>query len=187
MRHNQAAFTVVELLVAVVISSILITITVATYSLFRRSMTMDQSRANLAQNARIAMDRMSREIRQTPDVVTVLPSSPSDTSVTQPGEIEFEDGHAGDLTYKRYYISGGTLKMDTKEYYFATDPTVRVTWSAVGSGGVTPVSHVISTQDIADSVASLAAYGDVEISLVLTTSDSFNQQYHLRSTILRRN
>ncbi|HSI20604.1 MAG TPA: prepilin-type N-terminal cleavage/methylation domain-containing protein [Verrucomicrobiae bacterium] len=184
---SKRAFTLVELLVAVVVSGILVGITASTYSLFRRSMALDQGRVSLSQNARIALDRISRELRQTPAVVTLLPANPSDLSTPQPGELEFEDGHANDLTYRRYYLSGGTLKVDVKQYYFAYDPTTRVRWNEQGTGGVSPISNVISTNDIADNVQSISYYGSNEVQILVTMLDSEGQQFQLRTTVLGRN
>jgi prepilin-type N-terminal cleavage/methylation domain-containing protein len=187
LTTSRRAFTLVELLVAVAVSSILVTVTISTYSLFRRSMTLDQSRAALAQNGRIALDRLSRELRQTPEVVTELPVDVNDNTVTQPGEIEFEDGHADDLTYKRYYIANSTLKVDVKEYYFTYDTATRVKWNAIGTSGESPVSSVISTNDVADNVLSVAFYGSNQVQILLTLQDSDSQQTQLRTTILGRN
>jgi prepilin-type N-terminal cleavage/methylation domain-containing protein len=185
---SRRGFTLVELLVAIIISSLLIGMTASIYSLFRRSMAADQAKADIAQNARVAMDRLSRELRQTPDIVTEFPTDPSDTSVSQPGEIEFENGHAstGDddyLTYHRYYIDRGVLKLDVKEYYLADDPDHRVRWNSPGS----PLSDVISTQDIATGVQSLVGYENQTLQLTLTTTDGGSQHLPLRTTIYKRN
>jgi prepilin-type N-terminal cleavage/methylation domain-containing protein len=184
---SKRAFTLIELLVAVTVSGILIGITISTYSLFRKSMVLDQGKTSMSQNARIALDRLSRELRQTPDVVTTIPADTNDTSVAQPGEIEFEDGHANDLTYKRYYISAGVLKVAVKQYYFSYDTGTRVKWNAVGTGGVAPISNVISTNDVADNVNTVAFYGTNQVTILITMQDGENQQYQLRTTVLGRN
>src|SRR5258708_6585507 len=104
-NKRQPAYTLIELLVAVLVSSLLISATISIYGLYRKSMLRDQSRADNDQNGRVALDRMAREIRQANALVTALPAS----------EIEFEDGHAGDLSYHRYYLSGTALELDTKQ------------------------------------------------------------------------
>lgn len=180
-------FTIVELLVAVVLASMLVGMTVSIYSLFRKSMTLDQARADISQNARVALDRISRELRQTPEVITVLPADPDDTSVAQPGAIEFENGHDNDLTYYRYYLSGTTLRLDKKEYYLASDPNTRLKWNTEGEGGVMPLFRVISTQDIAINVQSMLFYGLDTVQIIITTADSNGQSYTLRSQVLGRN
>lgn len=187
MRTTSRAFTLVELLVAVTVSAILVGITASTYSLFRKSMALDQGKADIAQNARIALDRLSRELRQTPDILTTLPLNPADTSVAQPGVIEFEDGHANDLTYRYYYISSGVLKVTIKQYYFTYDTGTRVAWNAVGTGGVSPVSSNVATYDVADNILSVAYYGDNELLVIVTSQDSNSQQLQMRTTIHGRN
>lgn len=169
------------------VSGILVGITVSTYSLIRTSMNLDTMKADSAQNARVAMERMSRELRQAAEVVTMLPSSAADTSVVQPHEIEFEDGHANDLTYKRYYLDGTTLQMQVKEYYFSTAPSTRVQWNAVGGSGEAPIAAIITTQDIADMVQSLTLYESDVFQVQIVTGDGMNQAYHLQTSVAGRN
>jgi Tfp pilus assembly protein PilW len=169
------------------VSSILVTMTVSIFSLVRKSMALDQAKADISQNARITVDRLSRELRQTPQIVTVLPQNPADTSVAQPGEIEFEDGHMNDLTYRRYYLNGTTLQLQVKEYYFAASPTVRVRWNEVNGSGNLPLSAVISTQDIAEFVSSMNFYGSEIVQMVITTTDGGNQTFKLQASVQGRN
>ena len=184
----RPAFTLVEMLVAMLVSSILVGATASVYSLFRRSMAADQQKADFSQNGRIILDRLTRELRQSPLVVTDLPTGPLDTSVPQPASIEFENGHASDLAYYSYYLSGATLQLDVVQYYFATSPTVRVLNTATDAAGNPPVRNVISTTAIAEDVRSLAVYGsDSQITLAVTTGDGGNQDYHLETVIERRN
>lgn len=182
-RHPRtAAFTLVELLVALLVSGILIGITVSTYTLFRKSIIQDQQRASITQNGRVAMDRLSRDIRQANQIVTVLPTDPSDTLVAQPHEIELEDGHTNDLTYRRYYVSQGSLRLDTKEY--SVDGMTRVEWNNPSG----PTARLVSTTDIANNVQSFNVYmNGTEIRLELTTADGSTQTYPLRTGITRRN
>lgn len=175
-------------------SGILIGITTSVYSLFRISMTRDQSRAELSQNARIALDRLTRELRQTPYIVTELPADRGDTSVPQPGEIEFEDGHAepGDsnyLTYRYYYVSQGILKLEIKEYYFSSNPSQRVRQSDIGVGGEHPVENILSVPaiDISENVQSIAFYGSNLLDVQINTADGQNQSYSLRTQVVGRN
>lgn len=184
---SKSGFSLTELLVAVMVSSILVTTTVSVFSLVRKSMAQDQARADISQNARITVDRLSRELRQTPQVVTVLPQNPADTSVAQPGEIEFEDGHTNDLSYRRYYRTGTTLQLQVKEYYFAASPSVRVRWNETDGSGNLPLSAVLSTQDIAEFVTTLAFYGSEVIQMNVTTSDGGFQVFRLQSSIQGRN
>lgn len=171
MSHAKG-FTLIELLIAVLVSAILVTMTVSVYNLFRRAMAYDTDWANASQNGRVALDRLGRELRQSAEVVTTLPADQSDGSITQPHEIIFEDGHANDLTYRRYYLVGTTLKLDVLEFYFASDPSTRVKWDAIGGGGTNPVSSVISTQDVAEMVQSISFFGPNPIQVLIQTGNT---------------
>jgi prepilin-type N-terminal cleavage/methylation domain-containing protein len=184
MIAKRAGFTLVELLLALMIASILVTMTAGVYTLFRRSLAAQQVSAELAQNGRVVIDRLSRELRQSPLVVTNLPDTPTDNSVVQPGQIEFESGHDTSLTYYRYYVSGTILKLETKYYYYSAAPSTRVRYTPTSP---VPLSAVLSTVDVADRVKSLNVYGDPAVRLVLTTTDGNLQNYVLDTTVLRRN
>lgn len=185
-NNHRSAFTFVELLVAVMVSSILVSLTVSTYMLFRKGIAVDQARSDMVQNSRVAMDRLVRDLRQTNAVVTDLPDNPSDTAITQPHEIEFQDGNAGDMSYHRYYLNGTTLEMDTKYYYFAGQQGVWVAWNARDINN-NPPSVVVTTQDIAQGVSTFDLYGYKPIEVDMTTSDSTGQSYVVRTYVTGRN
>ena len=149
-------------------------------------MAYDTAWANSAQNARVLLDRISRELRQAKDVVTQIPANEDDESIQQPHLIEFEDGHANDLTYRRYYLEGTTLKLDVKEYYMASDPSTRVKWDTTNNG--TPaVSSVISSVDVAEMVQSLRFYGGNTIQIVIQTGDGTAPNVTMQTSIQGRN
>lgn len=186
MKKQQPAFSLVELLVAMLVGGILVGTTVSFYGVFRKSLAADVAIAEASQNARVVLDRLSREIRQAPAVVTDLPADLDDNSVAQPSEIEFADGHANDLTYKRYYLASGTLQLQIKEYYFSYSPGNRVSYDAIGNGGVAPTAAVISTQDVADYVQEIMFYGGSAITIQLTTGQ-LPASYKLQTSVERRN
>ena len=181
------AFTLVELLVAIIVSSILITSTASIYSVFKRSMIRDQQKVDLSQNARIILDRLSRELRQANTIQTSFPTNASDQEIAQPHEVEYESGHSIDKDYYRFYLVGTVLKMDSIEYYFSYDPEHRARWNDIGNGGEEPIKRVISTQDIADNVSEFNIYQDGIMTLEVKTSDGQGQDYVLRTKIEPRN
>lgn len=189
---TKPGFTLIELLVAMVISGLLIALTSSIYFLFRKSAGIDQSKADLSQNARIALDRLSRELRQTPYIVTEFPADPADNSIAQPNEIEFENGHAGEgdsdyLTYKRYYLDGSVMKLQIKEYYFNYNPTLRVHQNDIGTGGISPTANILSSQDISENITGFSLYGSNLIQIIINTADANGQNFELRSSVLGRN
>lgn len=187
MSKKNKGFTIIEILIVLIISSAVLGISTAVYNTFRKAITRDQNTAAMAQNARVALDRISREVRQASGIVTAIPVDENDTTIPQPNELEFEDGHANDISYKRYYISGTILKMDINEYYFSYDTANRVSWNAIGNGEVSPIKHTISTQDIADNVQSLEFYGAKPLEIVITTTDYVGQNLTLRTKLYERN
>jgi len=190
MRRN--AFSLIELLVAISIASALLTATISVYSLFRKATNKDQSHSDTVQSGRVALDRLSREIRQTPDIRTIFPDNASDTSPAQPGEIEFEDGDEGnpatDLTYRHYYVTGGALTLEVRECFFVGQ-NIRVHWNDVDSNGNPATCQTIagSTQVIAQNVLSMVLYGRKPLQIILTTQDLTGQTYVLRTSITSRN
>lgn len=188
MSTSKPGYTLIELLIAMLVSSILIGITTSTFTLFRKSITQDQTQVDLTQNARISEERIARELRQTREVITVLPTSSADTTVTEPHLIEFENGHAevGDsdyLYYYKYYLSGTTLELDTKKYTVSPSTTA-VKWNTAGA-----TATVLSTVTVAESVSDISFYAPTTSStqFTVTTSDGANKTYALRTTILKRN
>jgi len=186
---NKRAFTLVELLVSVVVSSILVAATVQVYSLFRTTMMRDQAMSDSMQNARVALDRLSRDLRQTGDVVTELPSyTIPDLEISQPHAIEFEDGHANDLTYRYYYLSGTTLRMQTKRYYFTGQTGTNVHWDTIGTEGASPVvADVGNPLDVADMVQELNVYYEDGIYIIEMLTGDGVVNMPVRTSIIGRN
>lgn len=183
---RRSAFTVVELLVAMLVSGILVGLTVSTFMLFQKNMSIDQNKADLSQNARLVLDRLSREIRQTAQIVTTLPAS----------EIEYENGHTQDPTdpnyrlYFRYFISNGSLMLETKEYYVGslpTSPSQRLEWDP--NNDSLEAADVVPVQVVANDFSSFSVTQDTSglIHLTVTTTDSLLQNYVLRTAVLMRN
>lgn len=187
MMKKVSGFTLVELLVSIMISSILITCTISIYSIFKKSMIRDQQKIEISQNARIALDRLSRELRQANSVLTDFPTDASDQSVAQPSEVEFADGHSNDLSYKRYYLSSSTLKLDTEEYYFSYDPDFRVRFNDIGTSGEAPIKRVVETQDIAENIHELKFYEPGGVEIQITTFDGSGQEYDLQTLVDLKN
>lgn len=119
-RRLRKGFTLTEMMVVVAISLLIIGAVYSAYSLSRRGYLAGEEIAEITQNGRVILERMSREIRQTKEIVTELPSQ----------EIIFEDGHTpipspygqlgSDYYYIRYYIytpeSSGEPKQLRRQY-----------------------------------------------------------------------
>src|SRR3989304_6475200 len=89
IRKFKRAFTLVEILTAVFLGSIIIIAAYSVYLMSYKSYQRHAASAELTQNARIALERMTREIRQAKDITTILPADAGGA----PSAIQFQDGH----------------------------------------------------------------------------------------------
>lgn len=73
IRLTQNSFTLVEVLVAISIAFVLLTALYTTFITANQSYRKTINQSELTQNARIALERISRDIRQADNIVTELP------------------------------------------------------------------------------------------------------------------
>ena len=119
-------FTLIESLVIIVIFVLVVGVVFAGYVLSQRGYREGEISAELTQNARVVLERMTREIRQAREILTELPLTFDQASSS--GEIEFEDGHIEESYYYiRYFKDNGEIKREVKRYYLAG---VAVAWDA---------------------------------------------------------
>ena len=184
LKNNQG-FTLAELLVAVIIG-LLILITVTTvFSLNQKILRKSNIKSELLQNARIATDIMTREIRQAKQIVTVLPIDNSNLNLV-PHELEFEDGHnVNQIQYVRYYINGNQLKRQIKVYYFESDPQIYVYWNDTDAFG-SPEQSVIDEKIIGEYFSEINFYGQDKIYIDLIL-DKQTEQIKIKSEVKPRN
>ncbi|MBM2821103.1 MAG: hypothetical protein HW405_863 [Candidatus Berkelbacteria bacterium] len=149
--------------------------------------------SELTQNARIALERMSRDIRQSMEIVTTLPPDPG--SGTPPSEIKFQDGHnfwpgptssptplpsvsstGGKIQYITYFLDWTDLHRKVSHYAFTATPTEWVVWSAHDLGGNPPQEFADSDDIKSQMVTNLQFWGINNITIHLTVSDGTNTQ-----------
>lgn len=82
-------FTLTEVIIVLTISLIIIVAVFSAYDLSQKSYIAAERKAEIIQNGRVVLERMSREIRQAKEIVTELPSE----RISPPSEIKFRDGH----------------------------------------------------------------------------------------------
>lgn len=83
MTKNKSGFTLVEMVVLSCIFMILMTVVYSVYIFQQKAYRTGESSAEIIQNGRVVLERMTRELRQAKKIVTVLPAS----------EIKIQDGH----------------------------------------------------------------------------------------------
>ncbi len=90
-RNSQFGFTLIESIVAITVFILISVVIYSAYSFNQRAYLEGEKMAELAQNGRIIIERITREVRQATDIVTTLPQT--DQGAANPTEIEFQDGH----------------------------------------------------------------------------------------------
>lgn len=157
--NNSKGFSLFEVLVSIAIATLLL---LATYSIFILSQQSERpivNKSEITQNQRAILDRISRELRQANDIVSVLPDD----------EIQFEDGHgmlSGDpIQYLHYHLSGTDLYREVLYYYFPTDPNVHVYHDELDASSNTPLVFSVEDRLIGEYVNSLSFSGNGTITI----------------------
>ncbi len=134
-KMKKQGFTLAELLISI---SIFVIVTSAIYSgylLSQKAYRESEVSAEITQNGRVVIERISREIRQAREIITDLPA----TSTQATSTMGFEDGH-GTTTYRYifYYQANNEIQRAVMGYYFSADPEQNlVPWDAVPPPGQT--------------------------------------------------
>jgi len=139
---SKKGFTIIEVIVSVSVGAIILTIV---YLSFIAGRTIHQKgilNAELAQNGRIALDRLSRDLRQTGEITTILSETKPEPANT---EVQFEDGHTDIVQYITYRLDGNELEREVGHYYFETDPLTWVNSTATDAGG-NPALYVVDIE-----------------------------------------
>lgn len=180
---QQLGFSLIETLVSVSLFVVIMIIITNIYSSVQKNYLAGSDRAEVTQNARVALDRMSREVRQAIDLVGTMPVSTS-TATTS---LEFQDGHdQTDINYIKYNLASTNLMRDTKYYYFNSAPTTHVRWYDL-NGGVRPLSTTTGSAIIGEYFNSLKFYGTSSGIHVDIRVKKNNSSYNLETLLFTRN
>ncbi len=192
---NSKGFSLVEILAVVFLSTIIVAAGYYLYSVSIRSFTKNSASAELTQNARVALERMSRDIRQSVDIVTALPESPDPGPL--PSEIKFQDGHnfwptAGSIQYITYSLSANhELHRKVSHFAFPDAPDDWVLWSTIRGTPAHPeypTEYSDPNDDVvkAEEITTLQFWGNQLVTINLTVSDNVNT-YQFETKTLGRN
>lgn len=133
---KQTGFTLPEIIVSMAIFVMVILLTGSIYSLSQKSYKKSSDSAELTQNNRVYLDRLSRELRQSVNIITTLPPTGDDPANPPADQIIFQDGHDSSLiTYLRYYLNGADLMRQHTAYYFENDPSTYVAYNSLDQNG----------------------------------------------------
>jgi len=161
-------FTLFEILIAMAISVTLLGVLFSIYTLSAKSLSAGQARAELTQTSRSIMERITRDIRETKNVVSGLPPGALDPLNPPLEELMLEDGHSETLQYIRYYRDGGDLYRQIRQYYFPEEPQIMVPHNAEDEFGNEPEISIIENHLVGQYISEIIFYGQNPVSLKLT-------------------
>ncbi|HBH17287.1 MAG TPA: hypothetical protein DDW92_03435 [Candidatus Veblenbacteria bacterium] len=154
-------FSVLEVMVSILIGLLLLMATYSVFILSQRTEKPIANRAEITQNQRAILDRVTRELRQANDFVTTLPDD----------EILFEDGHGvisnDPVQYIKYHLSGSDLYREILYYYFAADPLTHVLHDELDQFGNPPLVQSVEDKIIGEYINSLTFSGNGTITISL--------------------
>jgi len=178
----------VEVLVAVAIGTLIILLTYVSYDLVIRLTERESRKIELVQNGRVALDRITREIRQSDDLVTILPETTDDPLNPPSAEIMFQDGHNLDpISYIRYYLDENSLHREVAHYSFDSDSEIWVYWNAADEYGA-PASQTVDQDDIiAEYIEDLIFWGGDRLVNIRFSTSSGDEQIEFLTKVCGRN
>lgn len=158
---NKKGFSILEIVVSVSLFVFLILLVNSMFVMSQKSYNTGSDQGELAQNARVSVDRLSREIRQSEEIVTLMPATDAEMGFPPVHEIFFQDGHdISQTTYIRYYLSGTDLMRANIAYYFAGDPSTYVRWDSLDASAQPATALVLEDRVIGEFFSRLEFWGD---------------------------
>lgn len=151
----QAGFTLLETMAALALFVIVIMLVGSLYILAEHAYIHGSDESELIQNARVCLDRLSRELRQAKYLVT-------DTTSTST-EIMFQDGHNSDyISYIKYYLAGTDFYRSQIVYYFPPWPVPESEYeyyNSVDAFGTPVASTTLESKVVGEYFSSLKFHG----------------------------
>lgn len=183
----KKSFTLMEMLVAMTCGLLLLGALYGVYNVSYKSYRRSVNQSELSQNARIALERITRDLRQTNRVTTELPPDTTDPQNPPTNNIQFEDGHdTNQIRYIKYYLDQNNLHRQVIHYFFSSDPNTWVVWNAQDQFGNLAQESIDEDTIKADKINSLSFYGNNLINIDLTVSDA-DYNFSYKTAVLGRN
>lgn len=154
-------FTILEVVVSLSLFTLAVLLVGSMYDLSQKSYNKGANRSEIIQNARVVLDRMSREMRQTIEIITSLPSIETDPLSPPPQEIFFQDGHnISQITYIKYYLNNNYSMRMHVAYYFSGEPNNYVLWNSIDQNGNPPLETILEDRIIGEYFNSIKFWGE---------------------------
>ena len=184
---NRNGFTLEETLITITITALTLLLILSVYILYQRTYRKGSNKAEISQNARITIDKIGRDIRQSLDIVTKLPANPDETDNPPTNYIMFQDGHDNSkISYIKYYLDGNNLKSQKIIYYFDEDPDTYVYYDSVDESGDPPKELILEDNLVAEYVQDIKFWGDKLINIEINMKKG-EEKLSVRTKIFGRN
>lgn len=155
-------FSLIEVMIGLTAITLLLLVTYTIFIAARQTQRRVDARAEVVQNERSILDRLTREVRQANTIATALPAT----------ELLFEDGHGNldnvPIQYLRYHLQGTDLYREVRYYYFASAPDTHVYYNETDDYGNPPSLTTTEDRLIGQYVTSLTFSGHGTITITLT-------------------
>ena len=164
---KNKAFTLTELLITIAILIIITGAVYLSYNLSQKAYRESERAAEITQNGRVIIERMTREIRQAKEIIGDFPEERENAL----SEITFEDGHISEpYHYIHYFKTNNTIKREVIGYYFSGDSEENLQpWDATPPENQTLETKILEeAKIIGEWVNSLLLWGLREINIALT-------------------
>jgi len=186
IRRNQDGLTLIELIISISISALIFILLTQVYILAQNTYAETDAKAEITQNGRVILDRMVREIRQSPYIDNQLPSGAVEPI---PSQIIFQDGHdTSRISYIRYYLEGDKIYRRVIAYSFPSQRDYYVHSYDIDKNEPhnPPDSFILDTRIVGEYVSDIEFYGDplININLYLMRN---NQTATISTAVYGRN
>lgn len=185
---NNRGFTLVELLVSIAILFVVTSAVYLGFYLSQKSYHESERVAEVTQNGRVILERITRELHQAREIATELLEEEPEGQVVPVEGIIFEDGHIEDpYNYIHYFEEEEKIKREVISYYFSENPGVCVPWDSEPPLGQTlEIETLKSAKIIGEYLTGLKFWGSKVINVYLILEKD-NKKIEFKTKIFGRN
>jgi len=198
---KNSGFTIVEVIITITIFCLVVGLIFNIYIFSQKFYRQTEIDAELLQNGRTILERISRDLRQAAELVTQLPQVPDAPQDPPPSEIEFQDGHTpspyqelgSNYYYIRYYVNADTLELYRQYLVYCFDPCLSCAsyyrWNdimLVEGGQVQPQPCNLEDRVVGEYAQDLQFWGSGLINVSLNLEKG-GQTVNLKTAIRGRN
>lgn len=180
-------FTLIEIVSVIALSSLIFVLIYQIYDVSQSVFKQNNVILELAQNGRVVLDRLSRELRQAKVIATPLPVDKNQNGFAPADSILFENGHNATTTqYLRYQLQDNKIHRQVITYTFAPNPDVTVRYNDVDQFGAGPQENILEDRVIGEYVDKIIFYGASVVTIELDLQKN-SYYYHLLTSVWSRN